>query len=542
MASKSSTSRKCLSFEMKRKIIDEVEKGQRSKADICREYGLSSSTLSTFLKDKAKIREAVEQGSSKQKRQRTSEFREMEKGLLMWFKEARKQETVVWGATLKEKSKELAAKLGHEDFTMSDGRLGRFKRRHGITFKSVNSESASARNIDTSAWSETLKEVLTYKPCDVYNADETGLYFKCLPDKTLAFQVQGEACSGMKVPKDRITILCAANMDGTDKLPLLTIGKFEKPRCLKNIRTYPVTYRHNKKAWMTSVLFEEWVRKLDHRFLLAGRSVALIVDKCSAHPNLKDLRAIKLYYLPPNTKPLLQPCDQGIIRVFKALYRKRVLQRYINEFDRTGSTESHYKITLLDAMVMAAAAWDDVEQSTIQKCFGHAGFVQTNSTEESTSFSTEPTASQQIDETEVIETTASTPQDMPDLENLFERLRDITGITFNVTEYINIDASAQTTEALTLNDLATSVQQSSVTIDSNEIENDDDNDSETQFITSASAMEALEKLRLYLMQQNNTEAAMRQVSALEKTVQQTATREMRQMTIVDAFNFKKSSA
>lgn len=39
----------------------------------------------------------------------------MEKGRLMWFKEAQKQETVVSGAKLKEKGEELAAKKGSQE-------------------------------------------------------------------------------------------------------------------------------------------------------------------------------------------------------------------------------------------------------------------------------------------------------------------------------------------------------------------------------------------------------------------------------------------
>ena len=55
------------------------------------------------------------------------------------------------------------------------------------------------------------------------DADETALFWKCLPDKTLAFK--GTKVEGRKAPKDRITILVAANSDGTDKLPLLILGK-----------------------------------------------------------------------------------------------------------------------------------------------------------------------------------------------------------------------------------------------------------------------------------------------------------------------------
>jgi hypothetical protein len=39
-------------------------------------------------------------------------------------------------------------------------------------------------------------------------------------------------------------------MSGTEKLPLLVIGKSAKPRCFKNAKI-PIDYKANKKAWMT---------------------------------------------------------------------------------------------------------------------------------------------------------------------------------------------------------------------------------------------------------------------------------------------------
>ena len=48
--------------------------------------------------------------------------------------------------------------------------------------------------------------------CDVYNMDETGLFYRSLPDKSLT--VKGEQCNGGKHAKDRITIVLCANMAG----------------------------------------------------------------------------------------------------------------------------------------------------------------------------------------------------------------------------------------------------------------------------------------------------------------------------------------
>ena len=52
--------------------------------------------------------------------------------------------------------------------------------------------------------------------------------------------------------KERITAMVCANMDGSKKVPLLSIGKFEKPWCFRGIKCLPVNYKVNWKAGMDS--------------------------------------------------------------------------------------------------------------------------------------------------------------------------------------------------------------------------------------------------------------------------------------------------
>jgi hypothetical protein len=77
-----------------------------------------------------------------------------------------------------------------------------------------------------------------YEPRDVYNADETGLFFNVLPERTLAYK--GETCHGGKHSKDRLTLLLCVNSDGSDKQLLIVIGKSSKPRCFKDGKKLPV--------------------------------------------------------------------------------------------------------------------------------------------------------------------------------------------------------------------------------------------------------------------------------------------------------------
>jgi len=59
------------------------------------------------------------------------------------------------------------------------------------------------------------------EPRNVFNADEIGFYWRAIPDGTLAFK--NAEVAGSKIAKDRVTLLLAFNMDGSEKLEPLTI-------------------------------------------------------------------------------------------------------------------------------------------------------------------------------------------------------------------------------------------------------------------------------------------------------------------------------
>ena len=67
--------------------------------------------------------------------------------------------------------------------------------------KIIGGESKSVTKEMTSSWSETtLPTILSnYKLEDIFNADEFGLFYQCLPDKT--YHLKGEICSGGKKAK-----------------------------------------------------------------------------------------------------------------------------------------------------------------------------------------------------------------------------------------------------------------------------------------------------------------------------------------------------
>ncbi|UYV81470.1 hypothetical protein LAZ67_20001288 [Cordylochernes scorpioides] len=69
----------------------------------------------------------------------------------------------------------------------------------------------------------------SYNKINVYNAEETGLYWKKMPKKSLVAKNEMSA-PGYKTSKSRITAMVYGNINGTHRLPLLTIRKFTNPR------------------------------------------------------------------------------------------------------------------------------------------------------------------------------------------------------------------------------------------------------------------------------------------------------------------------
>jgi hypothetical protein len=81
------------------------------------------------------------------------------------------------------------------------------------------------------------------------------------PDRGL----MGQQMSGAKGIKKRITYALTTNADGSEKLPPFIIGKAERPRAFKRKtgRQLGFLYRNNAKAWMTTVLYQEWLQNVD---------------------------------------------------------------------------------------------------------------------------------------------------------------------------------------------------------------------------------------------------------------------------------------
>ncbi|UYV64354.1 hypothetical protein LAZ67_3000369 [Cordylochernes scorpioides] len=349
-----------LTYVEKMKIIEEIEQG-KSHSQVSRERNIPRSTISTIFKNKFTIKSAFLKSnfSSTLKRDRGGEFPEIEEALFRWIRQANAMKLAINGNILKEKAILLALKMGQDNFEASNGWLEKFKARRNIAFKRLHGEAGSVDANSVATWKgEIIPSLLAkYSPQDIFNADETGLFYKLLPNQTMT--IRGEKCEGGKKSKERITVLVCCNMDGSEKLPLLYIGKYRRPRCFHGMNI-PSNYHFNKKAWMTGAIFTDWLKKLDQIFKRRERKILLILDNCPAHQIPERLQNIEIRFLPALTTSALQPCDMGIIKALKDQYRKRMIT---------------YLLTCMEEKKM-------LNSSTIKNCFSHSGFVMDEAMEE----------------------------------------------------------------------------------------------------------------------------------------------------------------
>ena len=123
------------------------------------------------------------------------------------------------------------------DFTASKRWAVKKARQLGLKSVTLHGEAA---DVDAEAIADEMNrlrnKIREFHPDNVYNMDETGLMFKCLPNRSYVKKSQVKTARGTKMMKvkDRVTIYVTTNATGTDFVPLSIIGKSENPHCFKD--------------------------------------------------------------------------------------------------------------------------------------------------------------------------------------------------------------------------------------------------------------------------------------------------------------------
>ena len=216
-----------------------------------------------------------------------------------------------------------------------------------------------------------------YSSSDIYNGDETALFYKSLPHRTYC-RVDDKP-AGCTKRKDRLTFLIIINMDGSDNRKLSVIGKAKNSRCLQKkykmtVNKMAVDWYASKNAWMTGDIHHRIMTKFNNQMRKAGHHVLYVCDNASSH-QVREYSHIKFLMLPPNATSIVQPLDQGIIRSVKRRYKKKLAERYLVSVENNKDANTILKqLDIVAATNMVHNAWKETSSTIIQNCFHKVGF------------------------------------------------------------------------------------------------------------------------------------------------------------------------
>ena len=150
------------------------------------------------------------------KTMRVAKSRELEDAVYKWYVQERSVGVNVRGVDILDAAVKLAAHMGIS-FSGSVGWLWRFRNRHGIRNKVVHCEAGSGDSGVVEPFRLKFQKLIKEEDLSlsqIYNADETCLFWRSLPTNTQAFKNE-DKIPGKKLSKDKFSALIGANASGT---------------------------------------------------------------------------------------------------------------------------------------------------------------------------------------------------------------------------------------------------------------------------------------------------------------------------------------
>jgi len=337
---------------------------------------IRQSSISEILSDRYSFLDEQIIPTDNSFRQRISEWPLLEEILSSWQARIEARGGVTSGDILTAKAREIWPQIPQYHHLptpqFSAGWLQKFKRRYHIQKYNLHGEAASVPEEASTEMRAVQTLCGEYREEDIYNMDETGLYWR----RALSSGLSSAPRPGVKRDKSRISIVCCCNFAGSHKLPLWLIGNAKLPRALRgvNFQALGCVWRSNSKAWMNTLIMAEWLRSF-YQSIDTSRCVLLLMDNLRAHGCGVDLAPppphIQIQYLPKNATSIYQPLDQGIIESTKRYYKRRWLSFMVTEYDQ--ERDPLATMHLHHAVCWINHAWiHDLSATTIYRCFRKA--------------------------------------------------------------------------------------------------------------------------------------------------------------------------
>ena len=207
--------RRSWSLDDKMKMIRAVDAGS-SYVQVAREFNTNESTVRTVVKNREEVTkhfsEALPRSAVYVTRVTKDPFlQSTEKAVFVWLQDCYAKSLPVASKHIMVKAKSVhtalmdrsdmdaAAKEQFSNFHASRGWLQNFIKRYDLSNKVVSGESASADKEAAERYPAEFRKVVTdggYQPCQVFNADETALFWKRMPDRTYVARKEAKIALG----------------------------------------------------------------------------------------------------------------------------------------------------------------------------------------------------------------------------------------------------------------------------------------------------------------------------------------------------------
>ncbi len=180
--------RKVLNLQQRVEVVQRARKGESCHA-IAKSLGCGKTQIQSIVNDGDNVLSRWEDGGRADQRYlkaRKTDYDELNRLVYDWFCTARSKNIPITGKLLQEKALLYSLEMNLDDFTASNGWLHSFQRRNNIKASVLSGESADVPEEQVHDWCLRLSTICDrYEPKDIFNADETGLFYRALPERSL---------------------------------------------------------------------------------------------------------------------------------------------------------------------------------------------------------------------------------------------------------------------------------------------------------------------------------------------------------------------
>ncbi|CAF1134476.1 unnamed protein product [Rotaria sordida] len=183
-------------------IYDNRDGNGLSQRKLAEKYNISLGSVSNILKRKTEYLKDYEtnQNQTVKRKSRDVNVQTLDEQVSEWFVQQRAKGIPISGPILQEKARDIAESLGDQfaSFKGSNGWLEKFRARHNISHYVISGESSSVDVQTVDDWIQRSSKITHgYDAKNIFNCDETILFFKTMPDDSLTFDQ--EECKGADI-------------------------------------------------------------------------------------------------------------------------------------------------------------------------------------------------------------------------------------------------------------------------------------------------------------------------------------------------------